>query len=99
MKILVINCGSSSLKYQLINMEDESVICKGICERIGIEGSFIKHEANGGKWISQAWVSPVEITAKGVKAVRIDLNKYTNEYGRIDELDCRDAIWEICGRR
>ncbi|MBE6879153.1 MAG: acetate kinase, partial [Ruminococcaceae bacterium] len=50
MKILVINCGSSSLKYQLINMEDESVICKGICERIGIEGSFIKHEANDGKW-------------------------------------------------
>ena len=39
MKILVINCGSSSLKYQLINMENESVIAKGLCERIGIEGS------------------------------------------------------------
>ncbi|MBR5521379.1 MAG: acetate kinase, partial [Oscillospiraceae bacterium] len=40
MKILVINCGSSSLKYQLIDMTDESVICKGNCERIGIDGSF-----------------------------------------------------------
>ena len=36
MKILVINCGSSSLKYQLIDMVDESVIAKGLCERIGI---------------------------------------------------------------
>ena len=36
MKILVINCGSSSLKFQLINMEDESVICKGTIERIGL---------------------------------------------------------------
>ncbi|MBP1550657.1 MAG: acetate kinase [Oscillospiraceae bacterium] len=50
MKILVINCGSSSLKYQLINMADESVICKGNCERIGIDGSFITHKANGGEW-------------------------------------------------
>ena len=50
MKILVINCGSSSLKYQLINMDDESVICKGNCERIGIDGSFITHKANGGEW-------------------------------------------------
>ena len=50
MKILVINYGSSSLKYQLINMADESVICKGNCERIGIDGSFITHKANGGEW-------------------------------------------------
>ncbi|MBQ3545221.1 MAG: acetate kinase [Lachnospiraceae bacterium] len=39
MKVLVINCGSSSLKFQLINSEDESVIAKGLCERIGQEGS------------------------------------------------------------
>ena len=50
MKILVINCGSSSLKYQLIDMTDESVLCKGLCERIGIEGSKITHQAHGGKW-------------------------------------------------
>lgn len=44
MNILVINCGSSSLKYQLINMDGEKVLCKGLVERIGIEGSIIKHD-------------------------------------------------------
>ncbi|ETP72321.1 acetate kinase [Lachnospiraceae bacterium JC7] len=47
MKILVLNCGSSSLKYQLIDMEDESVLAKGLCERIGIEGSKLTHKAPG----------------------------------------------------
>ena len=37
MKILVINCGSSSLKYQLIDMDGEKVLCKGLCERIGMD--------------------------------------------------------------
>lgn len=47
MKILVLNCGSSSLKYQLIDMDNESVIAKGLCERIGIEGSKLTHQATG----------------------------------------------------
>ena len=47
MKILVINCGSSSLKYQLIDMDDESVVAKGLCERIGIEGSKLTHQVPG----------------------------------------------------
>ena len=47
MKVLVINAGSSSLKYQLIDMETEKAIAKGGCERIGIPGSFLKHKANG----------------------------------------------------
>lgn len=47
MKILVINCGSSSLKYQLIDMENEGVLAKGLCERIGIPGSKLTHEADG----------------------------------------------------
>ena len=47
MIILVINCGSSSLKYQLINMEDESVIAKGIVERIGIGGHICSKTASG----------------------------------------------------
>lgn len=47
MKILVINCGSSSLKYQLIDMNGEEVLCKGLVERIGIEGSRIKHDTTG----------------------------------------------------
>ena len=47
MKFLVINCGSSSLKYQFIDMKDESVLAKGLVERIGIEGSVLKHEKIG----------------------------------------------------
>ena len=47
MNILVVNCGSSSLKYQLINMDDESVIAKGLCERIGIDGSKLTHQPTG----------------------------------------------------
>ncbi|OUP50941.1 acetate/propionate family kinase [Lachnoclostridium sp. An181] len=47
MKILVINCGSSSLKYQLIDMEHEGVLAKGLCERIGIDGSRLTHKPTG----------------------------------------------------
>ncbi len=47
MKILVLNCGSSSLKYQLIDMDNESVLAKGICERIAIDGSKLTHKAPG----------------------------------------------------
>lgn len=47
MKILVLNCGSSSLKYQLIDMDNESVLAKGLCERIGIEGSMLTHKPAG----------------------------------------------------
>ncbi|NLX85852.1 MAG: acetate kinase [Clostridiales bacterium] len=46
MKVLVVNCGSSSVKYQLLNMEDESVMARGLAERIGIEGSRLKHQAS-----------------------------------------------------
>ncbi|MCI8372966.1 MAG: acetate kinase [Lachnospiraceae bacterium] len=49
MNILVINCGSSSLKFQLINTEDESVLAKGLCERIGIDGRLVYQPANGEK--------------------------------------------------
>lgn len=51
MKVLVINCGSSSLKYQLFDMTDESVLCKGLVERIGIEGSKLTHKVNGEKLV------------------------------------------------
>lgn len=47
MNILVINCGSSSLKYQLIDSESEQVLAKGLCERIGISGSNLTHQASG----------------------------------------------------
>ena len=49
MKVLVINCGSSSLKYQLIDMDGEKVLCKGLCDRIGMEGSCIIHKVDGAK--------------------------------------------------
>ena len=47
MKVLVINCGSSSLKYQVLEMESETLLCKGLVERIGIAGSILKHEKEG----------------------------------------------------
>ena len=52
MKILVINAGSSSLKYQLIDMNGEVVLAKGICERIGLEDGIFTHKANGNAWTS-----------------------------------------------
>lgn len=49
MKILVINAGSSSLKYQLFDMDKEQVMCKGNCERIGMDGSFLGHKTSDGR--------------------------------------------------
>jgi len=51
MKILVINTGSSSLKYQLIDSQNESILARGLCERIGIDNSFLKHSNNRGNVI------------------------------------------------
>ena len=48
MNVLVINCGSSSLKFQLINAESEEVLAKGICERIGIDGR-LTYQPEGGR--------------------------------------------------
>ncbi|WP_313074525.1 acetate/propionate family kinase [Lacrimispora sp.] len=61
MKILVINCGSSSLKYQLIDMTNEGVLAKGLCERIGIPGSKLVHKAEG----------------KGEKTIEEDMSNHT----------------------
>ncbi|HHX13916.1 MAG TPA: acetate kinase [Clostridiales bacterium] len=47
MKVLVVNCGSSSLKYQVLEMDDSSLLAKGLVERIGIEGSVLNHEKTG----------------------------------------------------
>ena len=51
-------------------------------------------KANGGRWVSQKWVSPVEIGGNGIKAVKINLNDFINEYGFISEYDARDAIFD-----
>ncbi|MCD7834982.1 MAG: acetate kinase [Lachnospiraceae bacterium] len=54
MNVLVINCGSSSLKYQLINSDSEQVLAKGLCERIGIDGRLTYQKAGGEKEITEA---------------------------------------------
>lgn len=67
MKVLVVNCGSSSIKYQLIDMEDESVLAKGLVERIGLDGSVLKHSPAGqNKTVLEA---KIEDHAKGIKMV------------------------------
>ena len=68
MKILDINCGSSSLKYQLIDMQGEKVLCNGLCERICMESSMITHEANGNIATTPAiFPTHTEAFAEGVK--------------------------------
>lgn len=49
MKILVLNCGSSSIKYQLFNVDENKVLAKGVVEKIGMKGSFLKHEKESGQ--------------------------------------------------
>ena len=54
MNVLVINCGSSSLKYQLINSDSEEVLAKGLCERIGIDGRLVYQKEGMDKEITEA---------------------------------------------
>ena len=74
MNILVINCGSSSLKYQLINSETEAVLAKGLCERIGIEGSMITYQPAGGE--KEVTQSPMPTHTQAIQLV---LDALTNE--------------------
>lgn len=64
MKILVINCGSSSLKYQLYNMDNNEVLAKGLVERIGIDGSNLQHKPAGKARISMFSNSHLRTIAK-----------------------------------
>ena len=90
MKILVINCGSSSLKYQLIDMTDESVICKGNCERIGIDGSFITHKANGGEWkVEVDFPTHKEAFNKVVEMMTVGEGKVIESKSEIDAIGHR----------
>lgn len=74
MNILVINCGSSSLKYQLINSDTEAVLAKGLCERIGIEGSQITYQPADGE--KEVTVSPMPTHTQAIQLV---LDALTNE--------------------
>ncbi|MBC8572367.1 acetate kinase [Jingyaoa shaoxingensis] len=73
MNVLVINCGSSSLKYQLINSDTEAVLAKGLCERIGIDGRLTYQKAGGEKEVTEAAMP----THK--EAIQLVLNALTNE--------------------
>ncbi len=90
MKVLVINCGSSSLKYQLIDMNDEQMLCKGLCERIGMEGSKITHQANGGKWaVESAFPTHTEAFAKVVEMMTTGEGKVINDVAEINAIGHR----------
>ena len=87
MKVLVINCGSSSLKYQLIDSETEVALAVGLCERIGIDGR-LNHTPNGGEKVVIEQAMPDHEVA-----IRMVLDALTNEnYGVIKNLDEIDAI-------
>ena len=90
MKVLVINCGSSSLKYQLIDMNGEKVLCKGLCERIGMESSMITHEANGHKATTPAiFPTHTEAFAEVVKKMTTGEGKCINDVSEIDAIGHR----------
>lgn len=87
MKILVLNCGSSSLKYQLFNMETEEVIASGKYERIGEDEAFITHKVNGQK------IEIKNAVYNHSEAIDFTLKQFTNpEYKVIDSLDEINAI-------
>lgn len=88
MNILVINCGSSSLKFQLIDSETEECIAKGLCERIGIEGSRITYTPDGGE--KEQTVTPMP---DHTEAIRLVLEALTNEKtGVVKSLDEIGAV-------
>lgn len=88
MNILVINCGSSSLKFQLINSDSEEVLAKGLCERIGIEGSRLVYQPEGGE--KEVTTAPMP---NHTHAVRMVLDALVNENtGVIKSLDEVGAV-------
>ena len=90
MKILVINCGSSSLKYQLIDMENENVLCKGLCERIGIEGSCITHKLKDAKWfVETPFPTHTEAFAKVVEMMTTGEGKVIDDVSEIGAIGHR----------
>ncbi len=88
MKILVVNAGSSSLKYQLIDMDTQDVVAKGLAERIGIEGSKLTHQTPGKEKFVQETDMP-----NHAAAVRLVLNALTDPvYGAISDMKEIDAV-------
>ena len=87
MNVLVVNCGSSSLKFQLINYDNRDVLAKGLCERIGIDGRLVYEPKNGEKEVTEA-AMPTH-----VEAIQMVLDALVNEKsGVIKSLEEVDAI-------
>ena len=87
MNVLVVNCGSSSLKFQLINSETEEVAAKGLCERIGLDGRLVYQPANGEKEVTEASM-PTH-----TEAIKMVLDALVNEKtGVLKSLDEVEAI-------
>ena len=87
MKILVVNCGSSSIKYQLIDMENEEAMAKGYLEKIGLPDSFLTHRVGGEKYRIEQVITNHE---EGIKLVLAQLTH--PEYGVIKDLAEIDAV-------
>ncbi len=87
MKVLVINAGSSSLKYQLIDMQTEKAIAKGICERIGIEGSLLKQKVNGEEVVVKRSMPDHKCALELVLKMLVD-----EKYGAIKSMKEIDAV-------
>lgn len=87
MKILVINAGSSSLKYQLIDMETEQAIAKGGCERIGLNASFLKHKANGKEVLIEKDMPDHKVAIQLVLDALVD-----KDHGAISSMKEIDAV-------
>ena len=87
MNVLVVNCGSSSLKFQLINSETEEVAAKGLCERIGLDGRLVYQPTNGEKEVTEA-AMPTH-----TEAIKMVLDALVNEKtGVLKSLDEVEAI-------
>jgi acetate kinase len=84
MKVLVINCGSSSLKYQLIETESEKALASGICERIGIDGRFVYKPEGGDKLVVDAAMPTHDAAVKMVLDALVDANH--GVIGSLDEI-------------
>ena len=85
MNVLVVNCGSSSLKFQLINSETEEVAAKGLCERIGLDGRLVYQPTNGEKEVTEA---PMPTHTEAIKMVLDALvNEKTGVLKSLDEVE------------
>jgi len=87
MKIIVINCGSSSIKYQLFNMDGPTILAKGGVEKIGLNGSFIKHDSKGVKTIFEGEIIDHQAGIEYMLGILI-----SKEYGCIGSFDEIDAV-------